>query len=260
MFLKKGNKAQKGFPDIEYEQQRMIGGNLSFAASEAYKLLRTNLMFSFVDSDSKRIVGITSSIKGEGKSLTAINLANSMAETGKRVLLIECDLRIPTIAKRLNIKSEPGLSNLLVGLNSSSEVVQRGVLRATLDILPAGAVPPNASELLQSSRMQYTLDKFAEYYDFILLDLPPVTVVSDALIMSRLASGMVIVVREDYVSKGALAETMRQMKYVHAKVLGFVLNGVQESSGNYYKKYYRKGYGYGYGYGYGEKSHEVKNG
>lgn len=84
--FKKRNKAQKGFPDIEYEQQRMIGGNLSFAASEAYKLLRTNLMFSFVDSDSKRIVGITSSIKGEGKSLTAINLANSMAETGKRVL------------------------------------------------------------------------------------------------------------------------------------------------------------------------------
>lgn len=132
------------------------------------------------------------------------------------------------------------------------------MLRATLDILPAGAVPPNASELLQSSRMQYTLDKFAECYDFILLDLPPVTVVSDALIISRLASGMVIVVREDYVSKGALAETMRQMKYVNANVLGFVLNGVQESSGNYYKKYYRKGYGYGYGYG--EKSHEVKNG
>ena len=180
----------------------MIGQGLNFASSEAYKLLRTNLMFSFVDSDAKRVIGITSSVKGEGKSITSINLANAIAETGKRVLLVECDLRLPTMAKRLNLKSEPGLSNLLVGLSSSSEVVRRGVLRATLDVLPAGAVPPNASELLQSSRMQYTIEKFSEYYDYILLDLPPVTVVSDALIVSRLTAGMVVVVRSDYATKG----------------------------------------------------------
>lgn len=88
----------------------MIGQGLNFASSEAYKLLRTNLMFSFVDSDAKRVIGITSSVKGEGKSITSINLANAIAETGKRVLLVECDLRLPTMAKRLNLKSEPGLS------------------------------------------------------------------------------------------------------------------------------------------------------
>ena len=249
MFSFKEKKAQKGFPSVDFEQKRMIGQGLNFASSEAYKLLRTNLMFSFVDSDAKRVIGITSSVKGEGKSITSINLANAIAETGKRVLLVECDLRLPTMAKRLNLKSEPGLSNLLVGLSSSSEVVRRGVLRATLDVLPAGAVPPNASELLQCSRMQYTIEKFSEYYDYILLDLPPVTVVSDALIVSRLTAGMVVVVRSDYATKAVLGETMRQLKYVNAKVLGFVFNGVKESAGNYYKKYYRKGYGYEYGYG-----------
>ena len=120
MFSFKEKKAQKGFPSVDFEQKRMIGQGLNFASSEAYKLLRTNLMFSFVDSDAKRVIGITSSVKGEGKSITSINLANAIAETGKRVLLVECDLRLPTMAKRLNLKSEPGLSNLLVGLSSSS--------------------------------------------------------------------------------------------------------------------------------------------
>ena len=148
MFSFKEKKAQKVFPGVEFEQKRMIGQNLNFASSEAYKLLRTNLMFSFVDNDAKRVIGITSSVKGEGKSITSINLANAIAETGKRVLLVECDLRLPTMAKRLNLKAEPGLSNLLIGLSSSSEVVRRGVLRATLDVLPAGAIPPNASAAL----------------------------------------------------------------------------------------------------------------
>ena len=254
MFWKNGKKQQKLFPDMRYEQQSMMGDKLSFAASEAYKLLRTNLTFSFADEESRRIIGITSALKGEGKSLTAINLAYTFAEMGRRVLLIECDLRLPTIAKRLKRPTTPGLSNLLVELNSANEVVQKGVLHESLDIMPAGSIPPNAAELLESSRMQYTLDKFSEYYDYIFLDLPPVTVVSDALIASRLTSGMVVVVRQDYASKAALAETMRQLKYVNAKVLGFVFNSVEESA-SAYKKYYRKGYGYdkGYGYEYGRK-------
>ena len=112
MFWNQEKKRRKLFPDTLYEQQNMIGSRLSFAAAEAYKLLRTNLMFSFADEESRRIIGITSSLKGEGKSLTAINLAYTIAETGKKVLLMECDLRIPTLAKRLQLNLKSGLSNL----------------------------------------------------------------------------------------------------------------------------------------------------
>lgn len=256
-FAKKKHKQKAYLPDDE--QQKMIGDNLSFAASEAYKLLRTNLTFSFTDEDTRRVIGVTSSLKGEGKSITAANLAYTIAETGKKVLLMECDLRLPTVAKRMSLETSPGLSNLLVGLNTVSEVIQRGILQPTLDIIVAGDVPPNASELLESSRMQYALDKLSEYYDYIILDLPPVTVVADALVASRLATGMVVVVRQDCATKAALAETMRQMRYANAKVLGFVFNSVDGSEHSYQKHYYK--YGYGYGYVYARKSEqENKNG
>ena len=248
MFGFSKSRRQNEVHTIDEEQQKMIGENLNFAASEAYKLLRTNLTFSFTDEDTKRVIGVTSSMKGEGKSLTSINLAYMIAETGKKVLLMECDLRLPNIAKRLNLKSTPGLSNLLVGLNTANQVIQQGVLQTELDVIVAGDVPPNASELLESSRMQYALEKLSEYYDYVILDLPPVTAVADALVASKLASGMVIVVRQDYATKAALAETMRQMRYANARVLGFVMNGVVDSELPYKKRYYKYGYEYGYGY------------
>ena len=102
MFWSKKKQNQKLFADVASEQQSMMGSNLNFAASEAYKLLRTNLTFSFTDDEEQKIIGITSSVKGEGKSITAINLAYTIAEAGKKVLLMECDMRLPTIAKRLS--------------------------------------------------------------------------------------------------------------------------------------------------------------
>ncbi len=253
MFWNNHKKNQKLFADLASEQQSMIGEQLNFASSEAYKLLRTNLMFSFPSDNQAKVIGITSSLKGEGKSITAINLAYTIAETKKRVLLIECDMRLPTIAKRLNLKSKIGLSDLLVGMNSSEEVLQSGVLTETLDVIPAGSIPPSASEILESDRMKYTIDRLSEYYDYILLDLPPVTVVSDALIVSKLTSGMVIVVRQDYVGKSALAETMRQMKYANARVLGFVFNSA-DNTNSPYKKYYRDDQYGGYEY-----AHNIDN-
>ena len=260
MFWNRKKQNQKLFADVTSEQQSMIGSNLNFAASEAYKLLRTNLEFSFTDDEEQKIIGITSSLKGEGKSITAINLAYTIAEAGKKVLLMECDMRLPTVSKRLNLKSSKGLSNLLVGMNAADEVVQEGVLSETMDVIPAGDIPPNASELLASKRMEYTLEYLSKYYDYILLDLPPVTVVADALVASKLVSGMVVVVRQDYVGRAALSETMRQLKYVNAKVLGFVFNSVDDHTLPYNKRSYRKGYykgkygyQYGYQYGYGQK-------
>ena len=144
------------------------------------------------------------------------------------------------------------MSNLLVGINSLGETVQNFSVTADggetvmLDVMVAGEVPPNPSELLGSERMHKLLTTLREHYDYIILDLPPVTAVTDALIACKLVDGMVIVVRNNHAVRGALAETIRQLKLVDARVLGFVFNGATESGTSYYKgkKGYRKHYYY----------------
>ena len=242
--------------DNTSERLYMIGPNMNFASSEAYKLLRTNLLFSFSGSSECRIIGITSSFSSEGKSLTSVNLAYTMAESRRSVLLIEGDMRLPTLNKRLSLHASPGLSNLLVGMTTAGEAVQS--FRAegeedssvSLDVLVAGDIPPNPSELLGSERMQSLLEVLRQHYDFIILDLPPVTAVTDALVACKLVDGMVVVVRSDHAVRGALAETIRQLRLVDAHILGFVFNGAQESGGGYYRGrgYYKKHYKYNYYY------------
>lgn len=242
--------------DHATEREFMIGSKMNFASSEAYKLLRTNLLFSFSSSSECRIIGFTSSFSSEGKSITSINLAYTMAESKRNVLLIEGDMRLPNLSKRLGLHSSPGLSNLLVGMTTAGEAVQ--TFRAadeednpvTMDVLVAGDIPPNPSELLGSERMTSLLEVLRQHYDFIILDLPPVTAVTDALVACKLVDGMVVVVRSDRAVRGALAETIRQLKLVDAHILGFVFNGAQESGGGYYRRrgYYKKHYKYSYYY------------
>lgn len=263
--MAKKNKAKKvedaaGSKARALERRYMIGENMNFAAAEAYKLLRTSLMFSFSGDEEHRIIGMTSSLKGEGKSLTSINLAYTIAEADKKVLLIEGDMRLPTMAKRLGLHSRPGLSNLLVGLNAVASTLQQ--YRAELedkdisfDVIVSGEIPPNPSELLGSERMASLLERLRERYDYIILDLPPVTAVTDALVASHWADGMVVVARSDHAVRGALAETMRQLKLAEAHVLGFVFNGAGSGESKYYKKgyyssYYRSYEKSGYDYGY----------
>ena len=251
---KKGNVS-----DSEYGA--MLGSQLSFAASEAYKLLRTNLMYSLTgeEKDECRVVGVTSSVRGEGKSTTTLNLAYSIAEAGKYVLVLECDMRLPTLAKRLGIDGGKGVSNLLAGLCNGSEVIKRTELHQNLYVLPAGEIPPNPSELLGSKRMKVTLDVLRKDFDYILLDLPPVNAVSDPLIASKLIDGMVLVVRQNYSSKRSLGEAVRQLRFVDAKILGFVMTS-SDSGGKGYKKYYKKYYKqYGYGYGYGQQKEKTSS-
>ena len=158
-------------------RRAMVGGKLSFSASEAYKLLRTNVMFSLAeDEDGSRIFGITSPIKGEGKSTTAINLAYSIAESAKRVLLIEMDMRLPVLHKSLPISKAPGLSDLLVGSALLTDALQKSGIHDDLYVITAGNLPPNPSELLGSERMKALLESFRERFDYILCDLPPITV------------------------------------------------------------------------------------
>ena len=246
-------KKKRNLSSVRAESNH-FGKGLSFAAAEAYKLLRTNLMFCTGDGEG-RVIGVTSSVSGEGKSTTTINLAYALAESGRKVVLLECDMRRPTIARRMHLPSSPGLSNLIVGLSAPHEVLHKSSLHDNLHVIPAGDIPPNPSELLGSERMRLTVQSLVEDYEFVLFDLPPVTAVSDALVAANLVQGMIVVVRQDVCSRSALRETMRQLQFIKDKVLGFVFTCSTEEGKGYYrkKKYYKRGYGYGYGYGYGER-------
>ncbi len=245
----KGKKAN-AVTDSSFEREHMIASNMNFAASEAYKLLRTNILFSFSGSEGCRVIGMTSSFRGEGKSLTSINLSYSLAVSGKKVLLIEGDMRLPALAKRLGMKASPGLSNLLVGISGDSiqsfAVNSQEGVSASLDVLVSGDVPPNPSELLGSEHMQSLMTTLRNHYEYIVLDLPPVTAVTDALVACKLVDGMIVVVRNNHAVRRALAETIRQLKLVDAHILGFVFNGASDSGSGYYrgKRYYRKHYYY----------------
>ena len=250
---KKNKKIVKTEENLLNERKRMIGPRLSFAAAESYKLLRTNIMFSFSDDTSTegKVIGVTSSVPGEGKSITLLNLAYTFAESHKRVILIEGDMRLPTLSKRLKLKSAPGLSNLLVGLNSINDAIQTfstgkdGDTPVAIDVIVAGTIPPNPSELLGSARLKSLLDILRKNYDYIFLDQPPITAVTDALITSSSTDGTIIVVRNNHTNRSALADTMRQLKLVDARVLGFVYNGADSGGSRYYKKgYYKKDYYY----------------
>ncbi len=224
-----------------------LGDKLDFTAAEAYKLLRTNLNFSQPDSSGCKIFGVTSALQGEGKSTTSMNIAYTMAQTGQKVLLMECDLRLPNHAKSLKLKVTPGLSNLLAGQCTGAEVLQKSPLAEEMYCITAGDVPPNPAELLGSKQMEAVVQAMSEHFDVIILDLPPVTVVSDALVASKLVNGMVLVCRQDYCNRSSIAETVEKLKLAQAKVLGFVFTGADTQEKSYYKNnYYRRSYSKSY--------------
>ena len=240
-------------------QSALIGGGVSFAAAESYKLLRTKLQFSFVDQEGCRIIGISSALTGEGKSLSAVNLAYALSQLGERVLLVDCDMRRPSMSEKLPVRNVPGLSDYLTGQTESKNLIQLCGMpedERAFHVIAAGQIPPNPVELLSSSRMQKMLRRLREGYDYIILDLPPVGEVSDALAASKLTDGMLLVVRQNYCDRPALVDTLRQFEFVDAKILGVLLNCTTEEGKSYGYKSYRK-YGSRY-YGYGQQKTEKK--
>ena len=226
------------------ESRKTLHENLEFTAREQYKLLRANLSFTLPVTDGCSIIGVTSSMRGEGKSTTAINLSYVLAENGKRVLLIDADLRIPSIAKKMDISGSPGLTNLLMDYDTHQMSLVKSELLDNWYILPAGDLPPNPSELLGSSRMESILQALSQRYDYIIVDLPPVNLVSDALAISSFISGMIVVVREDYTEKKELKNCFRLLNLSNVNVLGCVLNESKNGKGSYSKYRYRKYYKY----------------
>ena len=218
---------------------------MSFAAKEAYKLLRTNLLFTLPDTGKCRVVGVTSSVRTEGKSTTSINLANALAEMGRRVLLVDGDLRLPSIALKLGIDGTPGLSNLVAGVECEKDAIRPLSNREGLFLLPSGRIPPNPAEMLASEQMAELMSHLRESYDFIVVDLPPVNIVSDALIIASSLDGMLVVARSGFSEKRELHRCVRQLELGSVKILGFVMTDVTEGGSLYshYKKnkYYKHG-------------------
>lgn len=233
LFSKKNKKVSFG-----QSEHKTLHKHLNFTATEQYKLLRTNIDFTLPQDEKCHVIGVTSSIRGEGKSTTAINLSYVLAEKGSKVLLIDGDLRIPSVAKKLQIKSIPGLTTLLMSKSTDVELFKSSLLDNWY-ILPAGEIPPNPSELLGSHRMEVLLEALKDQFDYIIIDLPPVNIVSDALSVSPFISGMVVVVREEYTEKKELTHCMRQLSLSNVNVLGCVLNEAKANGGSYgkYKKY-----------------------
>ena len=224
--------------------------NLSFAAKEAFKRLRTNLVMSFPREDTScQLIGVTSAQPSDGKSTVALNLAYSLAELEKKVLLVDADMRRSSIHEKLHVEKAPGLSNLLSEGSSISAAIRKyrgtGEEWSTFDIIPGGDIPHNPSELLNSQRMATLLQALSQAYDYVIIDLPPVGAVVDAVSVSENIDGMIVVVRENACPRGLLADCMQQLDYAGVRVLGFVMNGAMEGSGKKYQ------YGSGYGsYGY----------
>ena len=224
----------------------LVGAGISFAASEAYKLLRTKLQFSFVDDKQCHILGVSSAMAGEGKSLSSVNLAYSLAQLEKRVLLVDCDMRRPSLNAKLPIQKTPGLSNYLTRQVKLEEMVQKFTSADVgFDVIAAGRNPPNPIELLSSKRMLELLEKLRGSYDYIVLDLPPVGEVSDALVAAKLVDGILLVVRQNYCDRRALSNAVEQFSFVDTRVLGVVLNCTTENGFHYkgyryYKRYYSR--------------------
>ena len=235
----------------------LFGGGISFAASEAYKLLRTKLQFSFADESASRVIGFSSALSGEGKSLSAVNLAYTLSQLDKKVILIDCDMRRPTLADKLAIQKVPGLSGYLTNQHSLEDSIQCCNLKneeTAFDVIAAGQNPPNPIELLSSARMTKFLQRLREKYDYIILDLPPVGEVSDAMAVAKQTDGMLLVVRQNYCDRVVLKDAVRQFQFINAKMLGVVYNCATENSGRYgkgyYKRYYRRYYRSYYGRSY----------
>ena len=247
---KRDTSTQTASNPARRKQRGLICENLSFAAAESYKLLRTNLSFSLPEKPC-HIIGVTSSVRGEGKSTTSVNLAYTIAQTGKKVLLIDADMRLPSVAAKLEFHGAPGLSNLIAGMNTDQSCLRQSSLFDNWYIIPAGDIPPNPSELLGSERMHALLERYSGIFDTIILDLPPVNIVTDALVISKWTDGLIGVVRQNYTDRRALADCMYQVEKLGVKFLGFVVTDAAVGEGSYksYGKYSKK-YGYGYGYGY----------
>lgn len=210
------------------------------SAAEAYRGIRTAIAFSSTGGERKTLL-VTSAAPSEGKSVSIANLAVTMAQAGRRILLIDTDFRKPTIHRIFGMPKEPGFSNLLVGVASPEEVIKKTGME-NLDVIPCGYIPPNPAELLGSESMRKTVELLSGMYDRVLLDSPPVLPVTDAVVMGALVDEVLIVIQAGKTSRDLASAAIEKLRDVRANIIGAFLNNVKvNSEGYHYYRYYRYG-------------------
>lgn len=239
------------------DRKTLLDKSFPFHIVESYKAMRTNLVFSLSTSD-KKIFAVSSADPGEGKSTTSANIAIALAQAEHKVLLIDGDMRKPVQHKIFKLKNKNGLSSVIGKMKTAEQSIQKAVT-ANLDVLTAGPKPPNPSELLASEQAENLFKQLSEKYDYIVIDTPPVNVVSDAMGISKSLAGVLLVLKYGATTYDQTENAMKKIQLANMNMLGFILNDVTgKHHGGYYYKYKDK-YGYsGYGYGSQESGEDEK--
>ena len=248
-----GRKKKKYTDDRGYF--KLTDEDVPFDIVESFKSIRTNITFSLATSERK-IFSVSSATFGEGKSATCANIAVAMAQSGNKVLLIDADMRKSVQHIIFGLKNEKGLSTAVCKMHPLNQCIQNNVME-NLDVMTAGPVSPNPSKLLASEQMTAILEELSSRYDVIIIDTPPVNVVTDAMELAKNVSGTIFVVRHGITTDEDLKKASKKIEFAGMNMLGFILNGVEHKQReNYYshdysgkKYYYKKSSGCGYGDG-----------
>lgn len=229
--MKKNNRFSS-----DIRETNLLTASSPFFIKEAYKAARTNLNFSLATTSGCRKIIITSACPSDGKTTSCINLAITIAQADARVLVIDADMRKSMIHKYIGLKNTTGLSNVLGGFTQLDEVIKK--THFGFDCMTAGPTPPNPAELMMSSVMSDLLELLSKHYDYIIIDTPPVAVVSDALAITDKVSGVLVTVRQGGTTHSELNQAISSLKFAEAKILGVFYNDANDSlSRHSYAKY-----------------------
>lgn len=249
--LKKKKKESKATAFSREDQKKILCADSPFVVKEAYNSIRTNLLFT-QQGEKCPIFVVSSPTANNGKSINTINMAISFAQMGKRTLLIDADMRNPTVHRLFSIPVKNGLSEILAGLTDSITVTKTDI--ENLSVLTAGKIPPNPAELLSSSRMDKLLEFVKAHYDCVLIDTPPVNLVTDSTAFATKATGYIIIVKLETTDMQEVKMTVNSLRHINAPIVGFIANDANASGkrySSYYKRsYYRSKYSYNYSYDY----------
>lgn len=236
-------------------EDAIINADSAFAVVEAYKSIRTNVMYSIPKTEGAKVIVVTSATAGEGKTTTCINLAQTFAQINARVLLLDCDLRKPKVHRYLKLDKKDGLSNVLCGFAGLDTSLKVNV-RENMDVLTSGDTPPNPAELLQTKEFAKIMTVLKKVYDYIIIDTPPINLVTDATSAIKHSSGTILLIKKGFTTYDMVDEAMDRLKKVNANILGTILIDEKGIESRKYKGY--RGYKYGYGKQPEEKSNSQK--
>ncbi len=243
----KNKKADKASGFSRNDQRKILCADSPFIVKEAYNSIRTNLLFT-QQGEKCPVFVVSSPTANNGKSINAINMSISFAQMGKRTLIIDADMRNPTVHRMFSIPVKNGLSEILAGLTDSITVSKTDI--ENLSVLTAGKIPPNPAELLSSVRMDKLLEFVKEHYDCVIIDTPPVNLVTDATAFALKATGYIIIIKTETTDLQEVKTTVNSLQQINAPIIGFVTNDVSAADKRY-SSYYKRGYKYSYNYNYG---------